>query len=444
MTPVTLDQLFAPRAIDDFIRDSWGQRFDYVPGWEGKFGDLLEWSAVNRLLLEHSFEPMRIGVVKEGKQLARTEYIQDGMPFPHVQPDALTKHLRDGATLVLNGIDQMHEPIAQLVSALKRALGEPMGVNMYAGWRTTKGFDVHWDEHDVLVLQVSGRKQWHIYGASRPHPLAHALESKFAPPTEVVWEGVIGEGDLLHIPRGWWHVAVPLDEPSLHLTFGIETRNGRHLLQWLIDDLCAGSEWTRKNLPRFATPGAREEHLAHVRDDLLARWTPDLLDRYYAYLQTKMPARHPTSLPWSAMPDGLPASDAYLVQLMSAFDTKLSPLADQQRVELIANGRRWGFAASASGIIEKLLEGPAVSIAELCATVADQVDRDTVRRLVAKLVAQGLVVILGPATAEAAARTIDLASPAPTRAAPAAPAAPPPAVALASAAAPARALEAQP
>ena len=40
-------------------------------------------------------------------------------------------------------------------------------------------------------------------------------------PDAPLWEGMLEDGDLLYIPRGWWHVATPLDEPTLHLTVGV-------------------------------------------------------------------------------------------------------------------------------------------------------------------------------------------------------------------------------
>ena len=44
-------------------------------------------------------------------------------------------------------------------------------------------------------------------------------------------------GDLLYIPRGWWHVAMPLDEPTLHLTVGVNNLTGADFLRWFADRL---------------------------------------------------------------------------------------------------------------------------------------------------------------------------------------------------------------
>lgn len=392
-----IDRLFSPHSFDEFIRDSWGRRFEYVPGWPGKFAELLPWEALNRILEEHSFDTARLRLVKDGQHVTRSSYIQD-QPFARVVPAALTRHLRDGATLNINQIDQMYGPIGDLAASLSRVLREPVSVNLYAGWRTTKGFDLHWDEHDVLVLQVAGRKHWRVYGDNRPHPISHALDGSYAPPEEVVWDGLLSEGDLLYMPRGWWHVAVPMDEPSLHLTFGVNTRTGRDLLFWLLDELCAESAVTRADLPRFASEADRHEHMERIRADLLTQWTPDLLDRFYAHVDARAHPPQPLGLPWSAMAEALPPTDDFLLELPAARSARLTHLPDG-RVQIVADGRRLRFAPAARTILETLLEGRAVSVAEVVAKVAGEVDRATVRSLLAKLVANSVVVVAGPAPA---------------------------------------------
>ena len=112
-------------------------------------------------------------------------------------------------------------PITDIAESLERLFRVRIQVNAYAGWRTSHGFDLHWDDHDVFILQVAGRKQWKVYGMTRKYPLAVDVEPTVEKPDAPLWEGMLEDGDLLYIPRGWWHVATPLDEPTLHLTVGV-------------------------------------------------------------------------------------------------------------------------------------------------------------------------------------------------------------------------------
>lgn len=60
----------------------------------------------------------------------------------------------------------------------------------------------------------------------------------FDPPTEVVWNGTLQAGEVMHIPRGFWHQATRQDKGngySLHLTFSFPKRTGVDYLMWLAD-----------------------------------------------------------------------------------------------------------------------------------------------------------------------------------------------------------------
>lgn len=390
-----LEGLFAPRTPAEFLRDVWGKRFERVPGHPEKFTPLLEWDALNGMIEDHAFDPMRLRLVKDGKQVSRGAYM-DEQPFPQVRSGDLVKQLREGATLNINVIDRMHAPIRALRDELAALLREPVGVNLYAGWRTRQGFDVHWDEHDVLVLQVAGRKQWKVWGDSRPYPISHALDGDFAPSTELAWEGVIEQGDLLYIPRGWWHVAVPMDEPSLHLSFGIDTHTGRNLLLWLVDQATSSSEWVRRDLPRRETEEARREHVARLREAVLAQLSDDVLERYQAHRDAKAaPPRASAGLPWSALAT-LPETGDWLVRLAASRDAAITELPEEGRVQLVAGSKQIRLPAVARPILEALRADGPVAISAVTAA-AGGVAPETVRSLLGKLAAQGLLTVVGPA-----------------------------------------------
>jgi hypothetical protein len=46
----------------------------------------------------------------------------------------LTRHLQEGAMLVLDAIDEIHEPIGKLAANLERVLGARVQVNLYASY----------------------------------------------------------------------------------------------------------------------------------------------------------------------------------------------------------------------------------------------------------------------------------------------------------------------
>jgi ribosomal protein L16 Arg81 hydroxylase len=292
---------------------------------------------------------------------------------------------------VLDAVDELCAPITEIAEGLERVFHEHVQVNCYAGWRTQRGFDLHWDDHDVFILQVTGRKRWSVYGMTQPFPLTR--EGNTAPkpaPDNPLWTETLEDGDLLYIPRGWWHVALPLDEPTLHLTVGIHNRTGIDLLQWLTGELRA-SEAFRQDLPRFASDDERAKHLENLRRDLLKELEADnLLERYYEEQDASAEPRAHLSLPRSATPDALPEEDNALLRLHTPRPLKLK--AVDGVVEFSCNKKRWRFAENALPVLQALNERRACSTQELCDTAKEKLDEQTVRKFLRELLLQGLIV----------------------------------------------------
>src|SRR5205823_9167280 len=100
------------------------------------------------------------------------------------------------------------------------------------------GFRLHWDDHDVLIVQLAGEKQWEVRGPSRTAPLYRDADRNDQPSDDIVWAGTMRVGDVMHIPRGYWHQATRNGNgagKSLHMTFGFAKRTGVSWLSWLAD-----------------------------------------------------------------------------------------------------------------------------------------------------------------------------------------------------------------
>lgn len=137
--------------------------------------------------------------------------------LPHRLADLLTA----GHTLVLNQVDvSLGGPVAELCLDLSAAYRTAVGVNAYVTQGEGAGLGHHWDDHDVIVMQVAGRRYWELsepvdLGAIRGFTPDHTA-------TKVVWSGVLEPGQALNIPRGWPHEATGMaGEMSVHLTVSI-------------------------------------------------------------------------------------------------------------------------------------------------------------------------------------------------------------------------------
>jgi hypothetical protein len=356
----------------------------------------MPWPRLGEILRRHRLDFPRLRLVRDGKPVPVASYLRhvsgsrQRTTVPRIKSSELTKHLREGATLVLDAVDELSEPVEELAVKLELLFREHVQVNMYAGWQTSRGFDLHWDDHDVFILQVAGRKRWSVYGETRRAPLVGDVEKAARPTCEPVWTETLEDGDLLYIPRGWWHVAEPLAEPTLHLTVGVHNRTGLDLLRWLSERMRA-SETFRRDLPRASSQQERAAHLKRLREELTEAFDDSTLERFYEEMDARADSRARVELPFDAIPQQRPASLGAIVRLLAPRPLRLK--ASGGVVEFEALKRRWRFAEDALVVLRPLEERRECTVAELCESARPRLDERTVRAFVRELAREGLVAV---------------------------------------------------
>ncbi|ETA00297.1 hypothetical protein ThrDRAFT_04512 [Frankia casuarinae] len=161
-----------------------------------------------------------------------------GQVTPMVDMRRLAGLLQSGCTLVLDAVNHFDPTLEVACRAFQWWLRAPVQANVYLTTGDAAGFSLHWDDHDVIVLQLAGDKEWEVRGPSRRAPMYRDAAPNTEPPKDIVWSGTVNTGDVLYIPRGHWHRASRTsrgDGFSLHATFGFTRRTGVDWLAWLAD-----------------------------------------------------------------------------------------------------------------------------------------------------------------------------------------------------------------
>ncbi|WP_260479064.1 cupin domain-containing protein [Kibdelosporangium aridum] len=384
----------APLEVSQFLGSVQGKTHRRFPGTAGRFASLMPWSTLNDVLRHHRLDFPRLRLAQDGDVVPTHTYTEmvtpkRGAPIPKLLSGPFTEHLRNGATLVLDAVQEFVDPVADLAARLEHDLRERVQVNLYAGWGKTHGFDVHWDDHDAFILQISGRKRWRVHGSTRPAPLHRDVEPPAQPPAEPLEDFILEDGDALYVPRGHWHDVSAIGEESLHLTIGFNPATGVDLVNWLADQLRI-EELFRGDLPRFGTEAERHEHATRLKAGIEALLTPHVIDRFLTDRDAHGPALTRIGLPWAATSDLLPANDTTAVQLL----TPRAVLQHQDTtVTLLASGSRFTFGAAAGPVLSALLSGTPVTIETLVELAEPTLDRTTVRALLGELITQGLLAV---------------------------------------------------
>jgi ribosomal protein L16 Arg81 hydroxylase len=304
----------------------------------------------------------------------------------------VTDHLRRGATLSFDAIDELHAPLTRLGESFEAFFRGGTKINIYAGWRALHGLDLHRDNQEIFILQLDGRKRWLLYGFSVDGVDQRELRTGSVPPPGALLDQILQPGDLLYIPRGCYHVAVPMNEPVLHLTVGVKNPRGKDLLVWIVERLRASGVADR-DLPYLGDADERLRFSEELRNALVAGLDPDLVEQYLTETGANVKRRPSFSLPWSAAPEGLPTGRDFLVTLNAHSHLVMNSDSDAGSVELYCSGRRWRFPRGMQWILEQLDDGTPVPIDRLIEAVAGRLDEGMVRLLLEMLVTHDLVAI---------------------------------------------------
>jgi ribosomal protein L16 Arg81 hydroxylase len=264
-------------AIDpgSFATKFWGCKPLLSPstGLPRDFGDLLSSDAVDELIAVRGVRAPFIRLAKQGDVLARDCYLGSGgfgaeMP-DQVESAKVLAQFASGATIVLQGLHRLWPPLIDFVRQAVDDLGHPVQANAYITPPGNRGFDPHFDVHDVFVLQASGQKRWVVHKPVHTHPLPSQPWTRFRSAIakrvreDPVIDTVLSQGDALYIPRGWVHSAQALDTTSIHLTIGVSAVTGVDVARAIVDQLATMDEF-RRSLPLGRDPNNQDEIVATV------------------------------------------------------------------------------------------------------------------------------------------------------------------------------------
>lgn len=394
-----LDRLLHPLGHAEFHASVWESRVLHVtreanPDLGGYLDELVSLDTIDGLLATafthgtHAPNTIRLG---HGGAIVPPGSYQRHRDTTAVEYDVaeVLRRFRGGSSLILNNLQRYHEPVALLCDALTRIWGVRVNVNCYITPPHTQGFPLHFDSHDVLLLQVAGTKIWNLHPPFVELADAGHQRDAYDEPTDEPERIVLAAGEALYLPRGVLHEGKASDSLSMHLTVGIHPYTRAQLLRDVISALEREDVEFRRSvtarLPLF-DPGSGEfeKALAMIVDRLLRSGSAgEVADRAVAEARAELrPGLHGAFRRAAA---ACRLTDRTKVQLRSGVDASMEPMGD--RLMLAFADRVLTMPRYLTGHVEALCAGRAVDAESLPPTV-DLPGRLT---LVRRLVHEGLL-----------------------------------------------------
>jgi hypothetical protein len=264
---------------EGFLTDAWSRAPFGHQGTRRKFRALFGMDELSQLLSMGAIASSQIRLVKDGKAVPSRLWVDmissavEGRPTLVPDVGRIRDIVLHGYTLTVSAMQTVSTGIFRLCSGLETELSHRIKANVYFTPRSSQGFGAHCDENDVIVLQLEGEKEWKIfdrYSGSLRGPRNVALPHDAEP--QSVFR--LKAGDTLYLPRGYVHsVAASAEQPSLHISVGVQLATVGDLLEHAVRAMSRAPELDRPINARFS------EHSAEL---------PGLLIEAAGYLQRRL------------------------------------------------------------------------------------------------------------------------------------------------------------
>ena len=353
-----------------------------------RFKDLLSFEELDHIVGTYGLKFPEIRLARSDQDVPLREYTYRG---DIADPLRVARLFAEGATVIFRGLQDRHKNIQLLCSALARQATIQTQANIYLTPPHSQGFNIHWDTHDVLIIQIEGSKTWRIYDGGITLPIrSQKFDSNLNTPGEVIDEFVLHAGEVLYIPRGVMHAASSTDQTSLHITLGLL---GYSWAELMIDIMAEHTEknieW-RENLP-FGYGHQNEQGVPFLREKLK--------DRLRAFIDNVDIDAVVHAHLWQVHAASRPRENHFLSNALLSRDltgdttvVKIPGLsmhmeARGDRVYLSGGAREISFPIVAQNVLKSVLNESPVCIKELDPSI----DIESRKTVVSRLLREGIL-----------------------------------------------------
>lgn len=346
-----------------------------------RYRSLLSIQRIDDLISGIDFQAGSLDMARSEPPISRADYsFESGM----IDRGAVARHFQSGATIVLPQLHQMDPTLADFARSIEALFSCHVQTNIYLTPPDAQGFKTHYDDHDVLVLQVEGSKTWRLYNTPVENPYrGEGFQPGAHEVGELVEEFVLRAGECAYVPRGLMHDASTHGhDVSLHITVGLIVKTWADLMLEVVSDVALRRPEFRHALPAgFARPDFdRTQSEAHFKT-LMASLVSDadLDSSYDIFVDSFIRSRTPNTR-GAIVNFDTPDQPGQRYVLRPLLPWRLAEDGDE--IVIITAGGEVRFPAAVEAGLHTLLDGGEISESSF-PDAPEEMVRDTLKKLFA-------------------------------------------------------------
>ena len=350
-----------------------------------RFHGLLSIDRIDEIIASTELPPSSLDMVRKEPPIERSYYtFQNG----NIDRGAVIRHYQEGATIILPQLHLADEILAKFCRSLENVFSSHVQTNIYLTPGSSQGFNTHFDDHDVFVIQLSGTKKWRLYQKPIDNPYrGESFNTKDYKAGELQKEFELKEGECVYIPRGLMHDAISVGEKaSLHITVGLIVKKWADLMLEALSEVAIRNPKFRRSLPPgFARPGYNNKSAKIYFDELIDEFQKSSnFDEVFEVIKENFIRERTPNLRGSLIDtsSNLPKERLYIRR--PNLQAKLK--RDELETVIICGGGDLRFELKAYKVLQVILSGEPFSAASL----GDSEDGSTLD-MIKKLTAFGII-----------------------------------------------------
>jgi len=265
--PLSLQKVVAPLEQAEFLDHlrTRSMTFRRSPG-NAPFKGVLDWAALRKMIDLGTIPLSSLRVHVRAEPVPELFYVEDGK----ISASKLAILLESGASVIAVPLQPHFPALDELCADIGASTGETIKIGAIVSTGADGALRLHYDESDLIIIQVEGCKRWRIFGSPVTNPASEKPQAVRPEGTPPVFDEVLRPGDFLFLPAGYWHQCDNGPELSLHVGIFFSAPTGYDMTLDLLRQV-SEEDMFRVPLTRLGDPAARARTEAAIKDSLIEK-----------------------------------------------------------------------------------------------------------------------------------------------------------------------------
>ncbi len=261
-----LEYLLSPISVKSFVEDFWDTKPFFIQREAGNYYDkILDFDQVNSYLSGNDIRFPSIRIAKDGRDIPLNEYsnilsigkyASEGL----IDPDRLFDKLNSGASIFLQLMRSSIKTLSTFACELEKDLKFRVETHLFLTPNNSKGLTAHYDTTSSFIMQIYGEKKWIVYEPILNLPCVDQTFNRAEyNGSSKMFEVTLRAGDLMFLPRGFFHEAEAGDQVSLHVTTVLNSPTWIDYLSLAVGELKKTREFRESTTADFFQARAYEK-----------------------------------------------------------------------------------------------------------------------------------------------------------------------------------------